>query len=162
MPPSSPCQRKKKSPRAATMEDPISPCRKKNRYNFSKRKARFTREDRRSDSSISSEGLPITSQRRVYKPPSPPKAQVRFARRSKEPPTCLLFGTYRETLYPDYFFCHNCKLYEDQLNAGVLHGLSRHNSNRHRCMAKHTDYLFPTQLKKPEYCNKVTTIPCTG
>jgi hypothetical protein len=59
--------------------------------------------------------------------------------------------TYRETLYPDNFFCHPCKLYEDLISGGSLHGLANRNSHHFKCTAEHTDYLFPTQLKKQSY-----------
>lgn len=121
---------------------------RKKRYNFSKRRARFKREDRRSDSSISSEDVQPTRQnRRIFRPPSPPRSMIRSSRRTKDRPTCLLFGIHREELYPDYFFCSNCKLYEDTINCGAAHGLLKRNSNRYKCMASHADFFFPTQLK---------------
>jgi hypothetical protein len=78
-----------------------SPAQKK-RYNFTKHKAKFTRERDRSCSPIADQ-VPIRK-RDPYQPPSPDVAYVRSLRRTKEPPTCLLFGPLRGELYPDQFF----------------------------------------------------------
>jgi hypothetical protein len=75
---------------------------------------------------------------------------IRSLRRSKDSPTCLVFGLLRETLYPDNFFCHPCKQYEDQFTSGSLHGLAKHDSKRHKCKANHFHWCFPTQLKEPD------------
>ena len=131
-----------------------SPNRKKKKYNFSSRKAKFTRERDRSSSPSDDEAVP-TRQPRIFQATSPNQKMLRAARRSKEPPTCLIYGPFRETLYPDHFFCHPCKMYEDQLLSGSLHRLASRNSRRYKCIAKHTDYCFPTQLHKQCKINTV-------
>jgi hypothetical protein len=53
-------------------------------------------------------------------------------------------------LYPDHFFCGNCKKYEDSVKSGSLHGLASRASVRYRYTAKHTDYFLPThRIKVP-------------
>jgi hypothetical protein len=32
-----------------------------------------------------------------------------------------LFGQYPEALYPDIYFCSNCKKYEDCILCGTMH-----------------------------------------
>ncbi len=150
---SSPRRRKTKSTRASAAspvaggvsENP-SPDRKK-RYNFASRKAKFARERDRS-TSPSEERVPSNAGRAPYIPPSPDAAFVRSLRRTKERPSCIMFGPLREVLYPDYFFCGNCRKYEDCLKSGSLHGLASRESFRFRCTANHTDYFLPTQRRK--------------
>jgi hypothetical protein len=72
---------------------------------------------------------------------SPPRRLTRASHRQK--PTCLVFGPLREAVYNDFFFCHNCKMYEDTLNSGLHKNVDR-NSRRCRCTAKHENYFFPT------------------
>jgi hypothetical protein len=84
--------------------------------------------------------------RTVFRPPSPPRSMIQSSRRTKNRPTCLLFGIHREELYPDYFFCSNCKLYEDTINCGPAHGLLKRNSNRYKCMASHA-FFFSNATK---------------
>jgi hypothetical protein len=91
----------------------------------------------------------------VYKPLSSSTAMIRSALRTKKPLTCLLFGIHRETLYPDYFFCSNCKFFEDRLSSGTVHGLSKRNSKRNKCTVNHTDFFFPTQLKQANSYDKL-------
>jgi hypothetical protein len=122
-----------------------SPSRKK-RYNFSRRKAKFARE--RDRSSSPSEDHTPTVVRRPYVPSSPLVVERRSLRRSKERPTCLIFGQHREVIYPDHFFCSNCKNYEDCINSGTMHGNANRNSRRFRCTASHKDYFLPSCLKK--------------
>jgi hypothetical protein len=125
-----------------------SPVRKK-RYNFASRKAKYARERDRSKSP-SEERIPNNSGRAPYIPPSPDAAFVRSLRRTKEPPTCILFGPLREALYPDHFFCGNCKKYEDSVKSGSLHGLASRASFCYRCTAKHSDYFLLThRIKVP-------------
>jgi hypothetical protein len=136
------------------------PPKKQKRYNFSSRKQKFTRERDRSNSP-SDEELVTGRERGPYIPPSPPRWQRRSARHTKERPTCLLFGTYREFIYPDHFFCHPCKMYEDLLLSGSLHGLANRNSRHYRCTANHTDCFFPTHLKVPDFANAPVITPQT-
>jgi hypothetical protein len=87
------------------METPESPLRspaRKQRYNFSKRKAKFAREHQRTPPSPFDE-VSVTK-RQQYIPPSPVVAERRSLQRTKERPTCLVFGQLWETLYPDHFF----------------------------------------------------------
>ncbi len=87
----------------------------------------------------------ITTRRRPkFIPDSPPRAAFRSLRRTKEKPTCLLFGPHRETLYHGFFFCSNCKLYEDAISSGGFSKKLNRESRRFRCQAKHTDLMFPT------------------
>jgi hypothetical protein len=91
--------------RTIAMETPESPVRspaRKKRYNFSKRKAKFARECQRTPPSPFDDVL--GTKRQQYIPPSPVAAERRSLRRTKERPTCLVFGQLRETFYPDHFF----------------------------------------------------------
>jgi hypothetical protein len=129
-----------------------TPVRKK-RYNFSKRRAKFTRE--RDRSSSPTEEHVFRREREPYRPPSPAAAYLRSLRHSKEPPTCLLFGQLREVKNPDHFFCNNCKKYEDCMNSGSIHGNANCASHRFRCTAKHTDYFLPSHMKKVQKVSEI-------
>ncbi len=85
----------------------------------------------------------VARQHQRFVPPSPPRALIRSLRRSGEKPTCILFGPHRETLYEGFFFCANCKKYEDMLTSGCI-GRVKRNSTRFKCTARHTDFMFPT------------------
>ncbi len=75
---------------------------------------------------------------------------TRSARRQK--PTCLVFGPLQKAIYSDYFFCHNCKMYEDAVSSGEHHRIDRE-SRRYRCTANHTDFCFPTNQLLIEQVN---------
>ena len=51
-------------------------------------------------------------------------------------------------MYPDHFFCGNCKNYEDGINSGTMHGNANRNSRRFSCTTSHKDYFLPSCLKK--------------
>ena len=69
---------------------------------------------------------------RTFLPNSPPRALIRQVRRTGKP-TCIIFGQFRELLYPDYFFCSPCKLYENELSAaGNQPSRVQRNSTRYR------------------------------
>ena len=63
--------------------------------------------------------------------------------------TCLSFGAQRKVMYPGYFFCHGCDLWED----AITHRNKRANRNqkRYRCTGGHNDPDHPTTALK-EYC----------
>jgi hypothetical protein len=142
-------QKKKSSNSTATVPDNGGECSspsQKKRYNFAKRRAKFTRERDGSCSPIADQ-VPIRKCD-PYHPPSPDAAYIRSLRRTKEPPTCLLFGPLKGELYPDHFFCSNCKQYENCISTGSFHGNANRDSRHFRCTAKHTDYFLPTHKKK--------------
>ncbi|KAI2505579.1 hypothetical protein MHU86_8821 [Fragilaria crotonensis] len=58
--------------------------------------------------------------------------------------TCLSFGPQRKAMYPAYFFCHGCDLFED----AILIGNKRANrvQRRYRCTGGHDDWSHPTTL----------------
>ncbi len=85
----------------------------------------------------------MVCQRPPFIPPSPPRALIRSLRRTLKKPTCSLFGPHRETLYSDYFFCANCKIYDDYASSGYARRIGR-DSRRFKCTANHTDFFFPT------------------
>ena len=47
-------------------------------------------------------------------------------------------------MYSDFFFCHNCKIYEDAVTSGATRNKIKRESKRFACTAQHTDYRFPT------------------
>jgi hypothetical protein len=143
------CQKKKSSNSTATVPDNAGECSSpawKKHYNFSKRKAKFTRERDRS-CSPSADQVP-TRKRDPYHPPSPDAAYIRLLRRTKEPPTCLLFGLLKGELYPDHIFCSICKQYENCISTRPFHGNANRDSRHFRCTTKHTDHFLPTHKKK--------------
>jgi hypothetical protein len=144
-----------KSKEGSTDEVPSdSPLRKK-KYNFSKRKAKFTRERYRPPPSPEAEVISSRGEHRSAVPTPHRVPERRITRRTKEKPTCLLFGRLREVLYPDHFFCSNCKNYEDCLSSGAIHGKLNRQSTRFRCTAHHTDFFLPTHPRKIQYINEV-------
>jgi len=57
-------------------------------------------------------------------------------------PTCCDFGSNRISLWPGFFFCHPCTLYENEMATGN----SRCNRSQHKykCTAGHTSFITPT------------------
>jgi hypothetical protein len=95
----------------------------------------------------------VTVRKRAeFIPPSPPRASVHSLRRTKEKPTCLLFGPDRESLYNGYFFCSNCKFYEDAISSGGYSKKLSRDSKRFRRTANHTDFLIPTDRLIDDNC----------
>ena len=93
----------------------------------------------------------------IFPPNSSPQALIRQVRRTGKP-TCIIFGQIREFLYPDYFFCSPCKLYENELSvAGNNSSRIKRNSKVFRCQAKHTEFSFPTKRKFSGCCTETTT-----
>ena len=85
--------------------------------------------------------------------PSVDVPSKRQTRSQKPPPiTCLNYGKDREVKYPAYFFCSNCKKFEERnafktVPAPYLG--NRATSHRYRCTAGHTRPEQPT-VKKDE------------
>jgi hypothetical protein len=131
-----------------------SPLRKK-KFNFSKRKAKFTRERYRPPPSPEAEVVSSRVERRGVVPSPPRVPEKRITRCTKEKPTCLLFGRLREVLYPDHFFCSNCKNNEHSLSSGAIHEKLNWHSSRFRCTAHHTDFFLPTHPRKIQYVDEV-------
>jgi hypothetical protein len=104
-----------------------------------KKKKLFQREQDRTP--VSSPEVLQRKQRVFIPTTSPPRRLTRAAQRQK--PSCLVFGPLRETVYNDFFFCHNCKMYEDALSSGIHKNINR-NSRRFRCTANHESHVFPT------------------
>ena len=46
-------------------------------------------------------------------------------------------------MYAGYFFCSNCKLYQDAVSSGTASRVNR-KSKHFKCTANHTDFTFPT------------------
>jgi hypothetical protein len=55
-----------------------------------------------------------------------------------------MFGPLQELVYSDFFFCHNCKVYENAVTSGLLNGRISRNSRCYQCTAQHSDFCFPT------------------
>ena len=91
----------------------------------------------------SPENITTVRQRPPFIPQSPPRALIRSLCRTLKKPTCSLFGPHREMLYSDYFFCANCKSYDDYASSGYARRIGR-DSARFRCTANHADFFFPT------------------
>ena len=71
-------------------------------------------------------------------------------------PECIDFGKDRETQWPEYFFCSNCKLFEDELvTRPKLDRLSC--SKKYLCQANHKSFDHPT-VKRKEWCRSVENI----
>jgi hypothetical protein len=70
---------------------------------------------------------------------SPPRCPTRASHRQK--PTCLVFGPLREAVYSDFFFCHNCKMYEDALNSGLHRNVDRNSHRFHAPLHKFTSQM---------------------
>jgi hypothetical protein len=63
--------------------------------------------------------------------------------------TCLAFGENRKDLYPDYFFCHGCDMFEDAIRNGNKR--AKRTQSRYACTAGHEfdgDSHNPTTLRK--------------
>jgi hypothetical protein len=82
-----------------------------------------------------------TRQRLKFIPDSPPRPVVRSLHRMKEKPTCLVFGPHREILYQGFFFCSNCKLYEDAISSGGFSKKLNRDSRHFICQANHFYYV---------------------
>jgi len=120
-----------------------------------KKRSRFTRE---LDQSSPSPDVKLTKKDRTFVPNSPPRALIRQVRRTGSSPSCIIFGQIREFLYPDYFFCSPCKLYENEVSAAGNKPIRvQRNSRRFRCQAKHKEFSFPTHRKFSECCTESTT-----
>jgi hypothetical protein len=61
------------------------------------------------------------------------------------PVTCLSFGAERKAMYPGYFFCHGCDLWEDAIMSG--NGRANRKQKKYRCTGDHTDSSHPTTVK---------------
>jgi hypothetical protein len=60
-----------------------------------------------------------------YVPPSPPCATIRSLCHSGKKPSCLLFGHHHESLYTGYFFCSDCKHFENAVTSGTASKIKR-------------------------------------
>ena len=86
------------------------------------------------------------------------KVLIRQVLRTGSSPSCIIFGQLQEFLYPDYFFCSPCKIYENELSVSSSKPSPVQRNSRHfRCQAKHTEFLFPTHGKFSECCTESTT-----
>ena len=79
-------------------------------------------------------------------PSSPVKKKSRAWVRNPEPIRCTDFGRDRKEKYPDFFFCHQCDLYETITPDG-LHRVNRE-STRYKYRGNHKSRMFPTTRKK--------------
>jgi len=129
----------KKKPRPNKVSPPTNGNSSKKK---SRRKAIFSRTLNQESPPSSPEVITMVCQRPPFIPPSPPRAVIRSLRRTLKKPTCNLCGPHRETLYSDYFFCANCKAYDDYASSGSARRIGR-DSTRFRCTANHTDFFFP-------------------
>lgn len=118
-----------------------------------KRKKRFTREQ---DLSPPSSPEVVRKKDRTFIPPQSPPRRLTRSKRNQNP-TCLTFGPFREAIYSDFFFCSNCKLYEDALSSGLSKRIVR-NSKRFRCTAGHVDFIFPSHRLELPKCVAKSTI----
>lgn len=82
--------------------------------------------------------------RKVRILPSPPTTRML---RRKGTPTCSNYGSNRQLLYPEYFFCHNCEEWDTCSTLGIKKYKCRPASLP--CTAKHSSFVFPsTKLEK--------------
>ena len=88
-------------------------------------------------------------------PSSPVKKKSRAWVRNPEPIRCTDFGRDRKEKYPDFFFCHQCDLYETITPDG-LHRVNRE-STRYKCRGNHKSRMFPTTRKKLLFTSFVQT-----
>ena len=78
-------------------------------------------------------------------PPTPPNpANSTVVTRSSHP-TCSHFGPLRNQIYPGYFFCQNCKWWDDNVRSGCT-GNAKRTSQKFRCRASHDNWLFPSDV----------------
>lgn len=61
--------------------------------------------------------------------------------------TCFGYGIDRAKLYPDYYFCRPCQLYEKYVVQNPNRKKPHRDDKRYKCTAGHTNYLHPTVLK---------------
>ena len=59
--------------------------------------------------------------------------------------TCLSFGPNRTAEFPDYFFCHECDLWEEAVT--MQNKRARRNQKTYMCTGGHVDPTRPTTLK---------------
>ena len=68
-------------------------------------------------------------------------------------PKCVDFGPYREELFPDHFFCSNCKLWDNRCPENKrLH----QSMKKYQCMAGHHSFNYPT-TRKNIWCRETTS-----
>ncbi len=104
-----------------------------------KRKKVFARELDQC-SPCSSPEIPIPKKNRLFVPPSLERRRItRSLQRQK--PTCLVFGPLQEAMYSDFFFCHNCKIYEDAVTSGATRNIIKRESKHFACTSQHTGSL---------------------
>ena len=65
--------------------------------------------------------------------------------RSSAPVTCLTFGAQRKAVWPEYFCCHSCDLFED----AIMIGNRRANFKqiKSQCAAAHDNAGHPTTAR---------------
>ena len=56
--------------------------------------------------------------------------------------TCSSFGLGREQKWPGFFFCSECRLYDEMIDCGQSKRINR-NSRRHRCHVKNSSINAP-------------------
>ena len=73
--------------------------------------------------------------------------QSRVLTRSSGPARvpCTHYGVNRETDFPGFFFCHPCKMKDDNLLCGAKFNAS---TKKYLCIANHQSWTFPTQVKE--------------
>ena len=76
--------------------------------------------------------------------------------RKRRAPECTDYGTNREEEWPEYFFCSNCKAYENELSWRPL--LNRESNKKFACKGGHKNYDHPTVMKK-SWCRSMVDIP---
>jgi hypothetical protein len=81
----------------------------------------------------------LPSSRRTRLLPSPPTTRIL---RRKGTPTCCTFGRNRSSLYPGFFFCHNCSEWDVRSQLPCRKVDSR--PLKLRCTANHTSFMFPS------------------
>ena len=84
-------------------------------------------------------------------PPSTPEQDTPRANTRSQHPSCSNFGPYRHQIYPGYFFCEECKWWDD-IQASGGNNRAKRDSAKFRCTAGHTSFVFPNVKKRPVAC----------
>jgi hypothetical protein len=80
-------------------------------------------------------------------PDSPTTVEKRRSRHDEV--YCTDFGDDRRQLYPGYFFCSPCDMWEVDCVHTTNRSLIRRDSQRYACQGHHSSYIFPTTKWKP-------------
>lgn len=95
-------------------------------------------------------------------PKTPPEEVIdtRHLRRNNVgiTPYCSIYGSSRYALYPSYFFCSGCKMFDDDLKDALIRNRIRRTAPRYQCRAKHTSWPCPTETKAKYFHRKRLTV----